>query len=299
MIALVIGAAVSASAPATATASADTSSTRLTDAMADVRHPWPHGDSAPSDVFERRFPAPEGFVRLAAAEDSFAAWLRRLPLRPGRPVVRLHDGREKQNQSAHLAVVDLDVGKRDLQQCADAVIRLRAEYLWSRGSASEICFHLTSGAPVPWSRWHGGERPKVGQRGTVSWSQVSKPDAGHEALRRYLDFIFTYAGTASLERLDVRPVKGGQVESGDVFLQGGHPGHVVVVVDVAQNAAGERVFALAQSFMPAQDVHILDNPKNSGSIWYVWRERAALVTPEWTFQAGALRRFPEGNASCH
>jgi Domain of unknown function (4846) len=51
-----------------------------------------------------------------------------LPLRDGRGTVYLNDGRAKPNQALHVAVIAIDTGKRDLQQCADAVIRLRAEY---------------------------------------------------------------------------------------------------------------------------------------------------------------------------
>lgn len=35
----------------------------------------------------------------------------------------LYNGSQKPNQSVHYAVFDIDVGKEDLQQCADAVMR--------------------------------------------------------------------------------------------------------------------------------------------------------------------------------
>ena len=68
----------------------------------------------------------------------------------------LHDGSRKANQEAHLAVVDIDVGPRDLQQCADAIIRLRAEYLYAQQAPDRIRFSFTSGDSAPFSRWAEG-----------------------------------------------------------------------------------------------------------------------------------------------
>ena len=67
---------------------------------------------------------PSDFARLPAPDTSFAAWLRHLPLLPDTTPVRLFDGRLKSRQDVHYAVVNIDVGDTDLQQCADAVIRL-------------------------------------------------------------------------------------------------------------------------------------------------------------------------------
>jgi hypothetical protein len=207
--------------------------------------------------------------------------------------VRLFDGRLKLNQGAHAAVVEIDVGRRDLQQCADAVIRLRAEHLFGAGLLSQIRFRFTSGAEAVFSRWAAGERPVVEGR-TVRWIQSARPDASHGSLRLYLDKVFGYAGTYSLAKELVAVERGAGIEAGDVFIRGGFPGHAVLVVDVAEEArTGRRVFLIVQSYMPAQSIHLLKNPTDATlSPWYLRAEGSDLVTPEWTFRPGELRRFP-------
>lgn len=71
-------------------------------------------------------PTPAGYHRLAGGEGSFGAWLRAVPLKKG-TTVYLYNGRPKENQDAQFAVLDISVGHEDLQQCADAVMRLRAQ----------------------------------------------------------------------------------------------------------------------------------------------------------------------------
>lgn len=66
-----------------------------------------------------RLAPPEGFVRVPAPPGSFADWLRGLPLKPDGSPVKLFSGAIKWRQDAHAAVVDIDVGRGDLQQCAD------------------------------------------------------------------------------------------------------------------------------------------------------------------------------------
>ena len=258
--------------------------------LALVAYPWLAGEPAHGTSVGSRIAPPPGFTR--EAPDPFAAWLRGLPLLPGRPAVMLHDGRPKANQDAHHAVVDLDVGRKDLQQCADAVIRLRAEYLFSAGRAAEVVFDATSGDPMPFARWRAGERPVVsGQR--LRWvAGRAAPDATYGAFRRYLDVVFTYAGSASLAR-ELVAVPGSAVAAGDVFVQGGFPGHAVIVVDVAHDPRTDRRrFLLAQSYMPAQQLHVLRSPGRADP-WYELVAGHTLVTPEWTFHPGDRRRFRE------
>jgi hypothetical protein len=129
------------------------------------------------------------------------------------------------------------------------------------------------------------------QGSRVSWARTAPADSSYASFRRYLDTVFTYAGSLSLEK-ELAPVGDpGAIEIGDVFIRGGSPGHAVIVVDVAANAAGERAFLIAQSYMPAQEMHVLRNPVSS-SPWYPAVRAGDLVTPEWTFRRAELRRFP-------
>jgi hypothetical protein len=253
---------------------------------------WLTAAPVAADRLDRRIAAPAGFVRHEAAAGSFAAWLRGLPLKPGRPQVRLFDGRLKANQEAHHAVVDIDVGARDLQQCADAVMRLRAEYLYAAGAIERVRFDVTNGAPASLAGWFAGDRPVL-RGGALAWSRTARPDTSYASARRFLDVVFTYAGSASLARQLQAAPDGRALQAGDVFIQGGFPGHAVLVVDTAHGPGGRRAFLLAQSYMPAQEIHVLRNPRAAhGEPWYELDAGAPLVTPEWTFAPGTLRRFP-------
>lgn len=248
-------------------------------------------DVPASNRLEDRIPPPPGFARVPVEDGSFAAWLRDLPLKPGRPPVLLFDGREKGNQRAHFAVVDLSVGERDLQQCADAVMRLRAEWLFSAGRSDEIAFDFTSGERVDFRRWSQGWRPRVADR-RVTWSRGGRPGATHDDLLAYLTRVYVYAGSASLAR-ELEPVDANELRAGDLFIRGGFPGHAVLVVDRARDVAGRTAFLLVQSYMPAQELHVLVNPTDGRlSPWYPLDFGELLYTPEWTFRRTEAKRFP-------
>ena len=57
---------------------------------------------------------------------------------------------------------------------------------------------------------------------------------------------------------------------------------------------GEKVFILAQSYMPAQQTQILVNPFDKEiSPWYRLNSSGEkLITPEWQFKITDLKRFP-------
>lgn len=255
------------------------------------RYPWLGLDQAGQRIAER-ITVPAGFQRVAVRPGGFADWLRHLPLKPPGAPVRLHDGRLKARQDVHAAVVEIDVGVKDLQQCADAVIRLRAEYLYSVKQVRAIHFDFTSGDRIDFARWIEGWRPTVAGN-KVGWRQHGERGASHAALQRYLETIFIYAGSYSLAREMVRVEAPAEIAIGDVFLEGGFPGHAVIVVDLARHPAdGRRIFLLAQSYMPAQEVHVLRNPRRPElDPWYLLTTEPELATPEWRFDRKALYRF--------
>lgn len=107
-----------------------------------------------------RIAPPSGYVRETCSDNSFTTYLRNLPLLPKGSKVLLYNGKEKANQAAAFAVVDMEIGNRDLQQCADAVIRLRAEYLWKHKRYADIKFNFTSGFTAEYKKWAEGNRIK-------------------------------------------------------------------------------------------------------------------------------------------
>jgi len=258
-------------------------------------HPWTQAPAPEGQqTLEQRFAPPPGYRRIEQSQGSFGAWLRTLPVKAGRPDVLLHTGERKGNQSAHAAVLDIDVGKRDLQQCADASMRLRAEYLWSVRRSEDVCFRAAAGYDVPWTKWRRGLRPPA-KRGE-QWRKSAGPSRSYKAFRRYLDKVFGVANTASIARQVVH-VDAADVRAGDIFLErasGGYFGHAVTVMDVVEDASGQRRFLLSQSYMPAQQMHILAGVGDATGPWYAAPAPGKrFATPEWTFPPDSLRRFKE------
>ena len=211
---------------------------------------------------------PQGYKRISLQENSFGNWLRNVSLKKDNHVY-LYNGSLKKNQSAQFAILNITVGKKDLQQCADAVMRLRAEYLFSQKRYTDIEFGDNLNRSYKWT------------------GKDNRPD-----FARYLENVFGWCGSASLEK-QLKPVANVQeIQPGDVFIKGGFPGHAMIVIDVAVNDKGNKVFMLAQSYMPAQDIHIVKNPMNEKlNPWYEVNNAKHIITPEWRFFNDQLRQW--------
>jgi hypothetical protein len=258
-------------------------------------------------------PVPEGYVRVPAAEHSFAAWLRAVPLKKDRTVY-LFNGEPKRNQEAQFAVLDVSVNDpsvrpghpeaaaapRDLQQCADAIMRLRAEYLFEQKDFVHIEFSSSQGTRFNFSEWLNGKRYRLSAGKLIACAgQRLAADVGANAAEirksfgEFMQIVFTYCGSLSLER---QLVPGGgpeKMEIGDVLIHGGSPGHAMLIIDMAvDRRSGRKVYLLAQGYMPAQDIHVVrDIYDDQLNPWYPDDGRT-VYTPEYTFYPGQMRAWP-------
>lgn len=223
-------------------------------------------------ILANRFHCPDSFKRIVYDTNSFEYYLSHLPLKSMNEKVHYYDGTIKEKSNVYSSVVDLSISPRDLQQCADAVMRLRGEYLYQTKQYSKISFRLL----------------KDGQM--YSYLKYAANDYSYKKFLKYMDYVFTYANTSSLYDM-MHAVKYEDIKIGDVFVVKGNPyGHAVIVVDMCFDSRGNKQFMLAQSYMPAQEIQILQCPYTQ-STWYSMVKNSSFTTPEWTFDTINLRRW--------
>lgn len=241
-------------------------------------------------TLQERVAPPPGYERTEAKGDSLTTFLRRYPLKKAGKPVLLYNGEEKANQSAHAAVFKLPLEKEDLQQCADSVMRVYAEYFWKTGQKERISFQFVGGFQAEYSKWRSGYRIRTGESRS-SWVPGGARDDSYDNFKKYLRMVFAYAGTLSMEQ-ESKKIKLSEIAAGDIFLYAGSPGHVVMVVDVCRSPDGKKAFLLGQGYMPAQEFHLLKNPLHEEDPWYYLEEVSyPLQTPEYSFKKGSFRRL--------
>lgn len=228
-----------------------------------------------------RFKAPEGDHRIVSTPGTFAAYLQNIPLKPAGTHTLTYQGKVAVTDAYTAAVVDISVGKQDLQQCADAVMRLRAEYLFKQKNYQAISFNFVSGFRCDYLSYANGYRYQNNK-----WMLKAKPDHSYQNFLRYMDLVFSYAGTPSLEKQLKKVASAADLQVGDVFIRGGSPGHCFIVMDVAEDTVHQKVFLLAQSYMPAQNIQIVKN----GAPWFSLDRPAGIPYGE-LIDIKYLRRF--------
>lgn len=242
-------------------------------------------------TIKSRVKVPEGFTRVSYPKESFQEYLRNYKLKSFGSKIINYDGSEYFWQSGHIGILEIPVPAHGLQQCADALIRVRSEYLWDNSRKDEIGFNFTSGHYCSWKYYSEGYRPKI-KGSKVSFQKIAKADYSKANFYKYLDLIYMYSGTLSLynELEKITSIK--DLKIGDMLIRGGSPGHVAIICDEIINEKGEKRFLLFQGNTPAQSVHLVRNLEdNQISPWYELKMNAVIPVSNYTFSNSKFVRF--------
>ena len=238
----------------------------------------------------KRILTPKGYKRIKAKKGSFEAFLRNYKLKPDGSPILLYDGREKGNQSAHIAVFKLPIENEDLQQCADSIMRVYGEYYYGKKAYNKINFPLGNGFIADFDKWRRGYSISVSGN-KITWVYSSKNDSSYDSFKRFMRIVFAYSGTLNMD-YSSKKIKLAEARVGDIFIRGGSPGHVVMIADICKNKKGKKAYLLAQGYLPAQEFQLLKNPLHEADPWYYEEEiKYPLRTPEYSFDKGSLRRY--------
>ncbi|OPC08189.1 hypothetical protein BAY01_17555 [Elizabethkingia miricola] len=241
-----------------------------------------------SNTLKGRLLVPKGFTREITNENTWDHFIQNQALEKyGSPILK-YDGTKISDQKHHIGTLMYDVGEKDLQQCADALIRLRAEYLFGQKRYNEIGFNFTSGDHFTWKSYAEGERPLINGNNVKFIKRAPENALGsYSDFRQYLDIIYNYAGTISLSK-ELKDSKGNmELNIGDLIITPGSPGHTVMIADKISDGKNKK-YALIEGFTPAQTIHILSV---NGNPWFSIKPGAIIETPRYTFQNAVIKRF--------
>lgn len=134
---------------------------------------------------QERIQTPGGYARTVSEDGSFDWYVRNYPMEPDGSPILLYDGRLKSRQDVGIATFSLPViSSADLQQCADSVMRMYAEYFWHTGQYDKIRFHFVSGFLFDYPTYRDGDIfLKAGSPGhVVMVADVCENAEGEKAL---------------------------------------------------------------------------------------------------------------------
>lgn len=191
-------------------------------------------------------PTPIGFERDEV--DGYGEYLRSLPLKKRGAKVHLFTGGLANFQWLSAGVIDIPL-LSNAEQCADMTMRIRAEYLWQKGSYSKIRFTDVNGKTYS---YNGG--------------------ASRKAFEKYMKRMYGICSTFSVyHETEVRNVS--DVRPGDVLVYPARKlegmGHAVLVADVATNSKGQKAILCIEGNTPARECHVVRNINPLRKAWSI------------------------------
>lgn len=224
-------------------------------------------------------------VVMSVGDGDWADFLRQLPIVDS-PVLD-YRGKPVRYQGKAAGIIPYDVGTSDLQQCADALMRLRAEFLFGEKRFNDIGFHFVSGQYYAFKDYCLGKTP-VTSGNTVKMVTRSPRPHTHQSLRHYLDIVYTYASTISLARELKTATEFGV---GTIVIHPGSPGHCFIIID-EKTEKNIHYYKLAEGYTPAQSIYVLRNEKEPGkNPWYPLIKGQTIETASYIFDNYQLKKF--------
>lgn len=215
---------------------------------------------------------PRGFERVDARAGDYTSFLRSLPLKPYGTKVQLYTGGDARLQFLSAAVIDLPL-LSNYEQCADATMRIRAEYFYKSGRYGDIRFTDVNGNKLT---YQGG--------------------ANRKAFEKYMRIVYGVCSTFSLFH-ETKPRAISEVQPGDVLVfkarEGRKYGHAILVADVARNKQGKVAILCLEGNTPARDLHIMRNMANPArNPWFILDEDDSIIMISvFPFHANELRHY--------
>lgn len=214
-------------------------------------------------------PVPQGYKAMEYPAGSYSHWLTRRPLKNSLEIVD-HAGRRVPAGSYSVyAVLDLPLlFTGDLEQCADYAMRLWAEHHKDTGRLDKLYLFDYNG-----------------RRQNYSASRLS--------YRNFLRRAFANSNSHSLKK-GCAVADTSALVPGDMVVQNerGGVGHVSVVMNVCRNPAGQKLYLLGFSYMPAQEFHVekaLDGYGQDG--WFTVEGYFRYLKDYMDLGTPVLRRF--------
>ncbi len=210
---------------------------------------------------------PSGFQRIDTKEGSFSRYLRNLNLKEDGKVYSYRK-KDLSHWYDSLGVIDKPLlFSDDLEQCADFSMRLWADYHKDSGKLKDLyLFH------------YDGRKNKF-----------------TESQKTYVQFLRTAFASSNSHSLKQggKKITKENLTSGDLFVQNenGGIGHVSIILDESTNGK-ERLYLIAFSFMPAQEMHIEKAPSDRGKNgWFTYEGFIEHLKEKYPYGTPVLRRF--------